>query len=398
MSANVTTAQRPGSLAPLLVAQFLSAFADNALLFGAVALLQAGAYPAWTTPALQQCFVAAYILLAPFAGQIAEVYSKRQVLIGANAVKLCGALSISLGFNPFLAYGLVGAGAAAYSPAKYGILGELLTAQHLVRANGLLEASTIVAILTGALAGGVMADHSVSLLLWLTCGAYGFAWLAAQWIAPVAARNPAGGLKPGPLVRQFFIDVDTLARDTAARTSLLGTSLFWGAGATLRLLLIAWVPVALLRTDATTPAALSAVVAIGIAIGAGCAARWIRLGQGFAVLPVGALLGGAVVGLAGVESLPAAVALLLVVGTAGGFYVVPLNAILQHRGHAAVGAGPAIAVQNLWENATMLVLLGAYTLASASSALTPEWIVALFGGALMLAMLALWRANGKAAA
>lgn len=145
----------------VIVAQFLSAFGDNALLFATLALLKAQFYPEWSQPILQMVFVGAYILFAPFVGQVADSFAKGRVMMFANGLKLLGAASICFGINPFLGYTLVGVGAAAYSPAKYGILGELTTGSKLVKANGLMEASTIAAILLGSVAGGVLADWHV---------------------------------------------------------------------------------------------------------------------------------------------------------------------------------------------------------------------------------------------
>lgn len=121
----------------VIVAQFLSAFGDNALLFATLALLKAQFYPEWSQPILQMVFVGAYILFAPFVGQVADSFAKGRVMMFANGLKLLGAASICFGINPFLGYTLVGVGAAAYSPAKYGILGELTTGSKLVKANGL---------------------------------------------------------------------------------------------------------------------------------------------------------------------------------------------------------------------------------------------------------------------
>src|SRR5580693_5847360 len=190
-------------LMAVLAAQFLSAMADNALLFGALALLRIDRYPLWTEPLLQEFFVGAYIILAPFAGPFADAFPKGRVMLISNGLKLGGALGMWLGLNPFLTYGLVGAGAAAYSPAKYGILSELVSVDQLVKANGLLESSTIAAILTGAIAGGVLADWSVSGGLAIVAACYGVAVAANLLIPRLAPAHPLGQVSLGAILRDF---------------------------------------------------------------------------------------------------------------------------------------------------------------------------------------------------
>lgn len=366
---------------PLLGAQFLSALADNALLFGALVLLVKLGYPAWAAPVMQSVFVAAYILLAPFVGAFAEAYAKQRVMQVATGLKLAGAGLFVAGANPFLAYGLVGVGAAIYSPAKYGILPELLPAKDLVKGNGALEASTVVAILLGALIGGAGADWNLTALMVGVGVAYVAALGLTLAIPVMPASRPGALANKRALISQCGQDVKTLWSNASARMSLLGTGVFWGAGATLRLLLVAWVPVALLRTDATTPAMLSAVVAIGIAIGAGIASKRVKLEDSLSVLKVGPVIGMAAMGLAAVSSFGPTIGLLIVLGAAGGYYIVPLNAMLQEAGHASVGAGKAVAVQNLFENVAMLGMLGLYA-ALSSVGMGPVALVAIFGTAL----------------
>ena len=373
----------------VLAAQFLSALADNALLFGALALLRTDQYPAWTAPLLQEFFVGAYIMLAPFVGPFADSLPKGRVMLIANALKLAGALGMCLGLNPFLAYGLVGVGAAAYSPAKYGILSELTSADQLVKANSLMESSTIAAILAGAIAGGTLADWSVTAALVVVTACYGAAAVANLLIPRLPPAHRLETVSPSAIVRDFLGAVRTLVRLPDTRFSMIGTSLFWGAGSTMRFLLVAWVPVALGITSNRMPAFLNAAVAVGIVAGAALAAKFVTLEKAQRALPAGVLIGAAVCAMSFTSSLPAAFALMAVVGACGGFFVVPLNALLQERGHASVGAGHAIAVQNLAENTAMLVLIGLYTLVDRAG--TPVGPTAAgFGAALSLAIGLLW--------
>ncbi|MBD8158644.1 lysophospholipid transporter LplT [Pantoea agglomerans] len=376
----------------VIIAQFFSAFGDNALLFATLAVLKSQFYPDWSQPVLQMLFVAAYILLAPFVGQVADSMAKGRVMMLANSLKLLGALVICFGFNPFLGYTLVGAGAAAYSPAKYGILGEITHGEKLVKANGLIEGSTIAAILLGSVAGGMLADWHLLAALGICALTYGIAVVANLFIPKLQAARPGQSWQLGMMVRSFFSAAALLWRDAETRFSLLGTSLFWGAGVTLRFLLVLWVPVALGISDNTTPTTLNAMVAIGIVIGAAAAAKLVTLETVRRCMPAGVLIGVMVVVFALQHSLLNAYLVLMLIGALGGFFVVPLNALLQARGKESVGSGNAIAVQNLGENSAMLIMLGFYTLAikaGAPAVATGVGFGVLF--ALAIALLWLWR-------
>jgi len=317
----------------------------------------------------------------------------------ANGLKLLGALCLCAGLNPFLAYGLVGVGAAAYSPAKYGILTELTSPDKLVKANGLMESSTIAAILIGAVAGGTLADWSITGALLVVVVCYALAAAANLLIPRLEPVHPLPGFPVRRLLKEFASIVAQLLRVPDARFSIAGTSIFWGAGSTLRFLLIAWVPVALGIGSNRMPAYLNAMVAVGIVVGAGLAAKFVSLEKVNRALPAGVLIGAAVCLLAGTTRLPMAFVVLTVVGACGGFFVVPLNALLQERGAQTVGAGHAIAIQNLAENSAMLLLIGLYT--AVERAQFPVQAVAVgFGGFLAIAIAALWVyriANGKPA-
>ena len=386
--------KQPGTLwsrgmLAVLAAQFLSAMADNALLFGALALLRIDRFPAWTEPLLQEFFVGAYIIIAPFAGPFADALPKGRVMLISNGLKLAGALGMWMGLNPFLTYGLVGLGAAAYSPAKYGILSELVSADQLVKANGLLESSTIAAILAGAIAGGALADWNVWGTLGIVTVCYGAAAAANLLIPRLPPAHVPDTFSFGSMLRDFGAAVRAMVKIPDTRFSMIGTSLFWGTGGTMRFLLVAWVPVALGISNNKMPAFLNAMVAVGIVIGAGLAAKFVTLEKADRSLPAGVLIGVAVCVLAVTTNMPAAFAVMSLVGACGGFFVVPLNALLQERGRESVGAGHAIAVQNLAENTAMLVMIGLYTLAVRAG--TPiVGIAGLFGAGLAVAIGGLW--------
>ncbi|CCJ89692.1 Lysophospholipid transporter LplT [Cronobacter turicensis 564] len=373
----------------VIAAQFLSAFGDNALLFVTLALLKQQLYPEWSQPVLQMVFVCAYILLAPFVGQVADSFSKGRVMMVANGLKLLGAVVIVFGGNPFAGYTLVGVGAAAYSPAKYGILGEITTGDRLVKANGLMESSTIAAILIGSMAGGMLADWHVGAALGVCALAYAGAVGANLLIPKLGAARPGQSWRVGPMTRSFFNACRTLWHNDETRFSLVGTSMFWGAGVTLRFLLVLWVPVALGITDNATPTYLNAMVAVGIVAGAGAAAKLVTLDRVSRCMPAGILIGVAVIFFSLQQAALPAYLLLLLIGFFGGFFVVPLNALLQERGKRSVGAGNAIAVQNLGENTAMLLMLGLYSLAVKLS-LPVVGIGVGFGAIFALAIAGLW--------
>lgn len=311
------------SMMAVMVAQFFSAFGDNALLFATLALMKTLQYPDWSQPILQMLFVGAYIVLAPFVGHYADGFPKGRVMMAANGVKLAGTLLICFGGAPFLGYCLVGVGAAAYSPAKYGILGELTTGDQLVRANGMMEGSKIAAILMGSVAGGVLAVCALT---------YALAMVANVFIPRLAAARADADHRPLAMLRAFYGHCRSLGRDGQTRFAIIGTSLFWGAGVTLRFLLVLWVPVALGISDNTTPTTLNAMVAVGIVFGAAADARFIRLETVRRCMPAGVLLGAAVVVFSVQHHLLHAYGLLALIGMLGGFFIVPLNALLQHRG------------------------------------------------------------------
>jgi len=376
-------------MAAVICAQFLSAFGDNALLFATLALMKQQFYPDWSQPILQMVFVGAYILFAPFVGQFADSFPKGRVMMVANSLKLIGAACICVGVNPFIGYTLVGVGAAAYSPAKYGILGELTTGDKLVKANGLMESSTIAAILLGSVAGGILADWHVLAALGVCALVYAGAVVANLFITRLPAARPGQSWRYNAMTHSFFFAARALWNNRETRFSLVGTSMFWGAGVTLRFLLVLWVPVALGISDNATPTYLNAMVAVGIVVGAGAAAKLVTLETVARCMPAGILIGVTVAVFSLQQALLPAYVLLLLIGVFGGFFVVPLNALLQERGKHTVGAGNAIAVQNLGENSAMLLMLGLYSLA-VKVGVPVVGIGIGFGALFALAIVALW--------
>ncbi|MEW6446423.1 MAG: lysophospholipid transporter LplT [Pseudomonadota bacterium] len=384
----------------LLGAQFLSSFADNALLIVAIATLKAQAATG-QIPWLQIAFVAPFILLAPFVGLIADAQPKGRVLMIGNGLKLIGALGLFAGMHPLLAYGIAGIGAAAYSPAKYGILTQFFGPEKLVRANGLLEGSTIVAILIGVFVGGQLSDASLELALNVVIGLFVLAALLNLLIPRLAIERPLHTLNPAQLAREFGDNLRVLHHNHDARDSLIATSNFWGMGATLRLMLFAWVPVALGLPDNGTPANLMGAVSIGIVGGALLAGLWVTLATVNRALIGGFLLGPLVMILALIGDIWLAVGVLVALGAAGGLFVVPMNALLQERGHETIGAGRALAVQNFWENVAVAGFVGLFLLLTELGA-SIQTSMLLFGILLLasvsgVALLRRTKAGGSAA-
>lgn len=385
----------PG-LSAVLLAQFLSAFADNALLITAILLVKALSGADHLVPWLQAGFVLPFVLFAALLGPFADSLPKGRVMLIANTIKLVAGLAMSSTlwiadaplWLPLSAYALAGMGAAIYSPAKYGILTQLCGPTMLVKANGMMEGSTIVAILLGVLAGGWLADHSLQGALLAITVCYAVSIGLTLLIPTLPAEHPLEHLRPALLLRDFTHALNILFRDPWARLSLLGTSLFWGSGSTLRLLLFAWVPLALGRYDAQTPANLMGALSIGIVIGAVLAAKLVTLETAGRALIGGLLLGVPVLLLAVSTELWIAAVLLVLMGAAGGFFVVPLNALLQERGHHSVGAGHAVAVQNFSENLLMFLLASLYGFTD--KIFNPIQTAAGFGALLLIAMLCLF--------
>jgi MFS transporter, LPLT family, lysophospholipid transporter len=345
----------------ILLAQFLSALADNALLFAAIALLQEMSSPTWHTPLLKWFFVLSYIVLAPFVGSLADSFPKGRVMFVSNAIKFIGSISMILGMPPLFSYAIVGVGAAAYSPAKYGILTEFLPHHMLVKANGWMEGSTVAAIILGAYLGGIMASVNPHLAIIVITGLYMAAAGFNMYIPVLPFDHAIKNKNPIFMLQDFWVSFKTLWRDGRGQISLAVTTLFWGAGATLQFVVLDWSKITF-NYQLDQANLLIMVVAVGIAVGSIFAARYIKLENSLKVLPAGILMGFLVMSMILVHDSRTASFLLFIIGALSGFFVVPLNALLQHRGHVLIGAGHSIAVQNFNENLGILLLIGLYTL------------------------------------
>ena len=351
-------------LARVLLTQFLTALADNALLFVAVTLSLRQGAPGWYIPALQGMFLLAYVFGAPWAGRLADAWPKRRVLWSTNLVKLLGVVGLLLGLDPLLAYAVVGAGAAFYSPAKYGILPELAQDRALLQANGRIEGATILAILGGSWVGAVLAQRSALWALLLVLGCY----LASALVAlGLRHRQVAGASRTGAIT-PFVERARQLLASPRARFATLGVSLFWGAATVLRLLLVAWAPCVLGIDDGPGIAGLSLIVAAGIAVGALLAPRLFPVPYLRRTRVAAYVMGILIVLLAGPQTPIMARILLFLAGLAGGLFVVPVNACLQEIGHAAGSSGGVVAIQNFFENLIMLAASGFYALAAGQGA------------------------------
>ncbi|MBX9964416.1 MAG: lysophospholipid transporter LplT [Burkholderiales bacterium] len=394
----------------ILAAQFLSALADNALLFAAIALLAQLHAADWHTPVLQQFFVFAYIVLAPFVGPFADSLPKGRVMFISNAVKIGGCAAMLAGLQPLYAYGIVGIGAAMYSPAKYGILTEFLPPHKLVLANGWMEGLTVASIILGAIIGGIMVgdrfsdwmlgrfsfleniprlDSAPEVAIFLILLLYLAAALVNLYIPKVAFDHKLPRRDPIFLLHDFWHSFRLLWRDPLGHVSLAVTTLFWGAGATLRLIVLSWAALSL-NFSLEQATQLTAVVAVGIALGSVVAAKTVALDHAVRVLPVGIAMGVLVIGMVFVSDWRLAIALLVAAGAMGGYFVVPMNALLQHRGHLLMGAGHSIAVQNFNENLSILAMLGVYAL-MLKIEMSLDSIIALFGLFLAGTMAVIWR-------
>ena len=370
------------ALASVVAAQFLSSLADNALLIVAIDLLMQRHAPGWMTPALRLFFYLSYVLLAAFAGAAADAAPKGRVLMATNLVKLCGCGLLLWHVQPLLAYTLVGRGAAAYSPAKYGILPELLPQDALVGANGWVEATTVLSILFGVALGSTLVGSKQALM---AIGAvYLLAAACTLAIPHSPARNRAALAHPGVLLRDFSHSLALLWRDPDARISLAVTSLFWAASATLQFLVLRFAAERLGLT-LSQGALLQIAVALGMAMGALGASRWFPLPRALRALPLGIVLGAVVLLMTLVTHLVVAAVLLVVIGAFAGLLLVPMNALLQSRGLLRMNPGQSIAVQNFNESLASLAMLGVYgALIYFDAPLLPT--LAGFGGFLVLAM------------
>jgi MFS family permease len=360
-----------------MAAQFFSSLADNALLVAAIALLMQAEAPTWLTPYLKFFFVVSYVVLAPYVGAFADRLPKGHVMFIANSIKIVGCVMMLAGSHPLLAYAIVGLGAAAYSPAKYGILTEYLPHRKLVVANGWIEGLTVASIILGTVLGGVLVHARVSGMLlglnvpYLETTAQAAIAVIVVVYAIAALFNlqiPRTGVSLKPLpkhplatLKDFSHCVAHLWKDRLGQISLAVTTLFWGAGATLQFIVIEWAR-ATFNFDLSKAAILQGVTAFGIAVGAILASVWVALDRSVRVIPLGILMGLVVIAMNFVSQIWLAIILMVLIGGLAGFFVVPMNALLQHRGHHLVGAGRSIAVQNFNENTSILVMIALYSM------------------------------------
>lgn len=401
-------------LATILFAQFFSALGDHALLVAAIAALKQLSAPEEYVPVLNQFFILAYIVLAPFVGPFADALPKGRVMFLSNNIKIIGCLAMLGGVHPLIAYGLVGIGAAAYSPAKYGILSEILPPHKLVMANGWMEALTVLAIIMGAVLGGLLIDPRYA--AWMSghfpilrglpsgfagaqfailgCGLlYLIAAFAALYIPRVALDHKLPSKNLLFILKDFWQSFRKLWQDSLGQVALAVTTLFWGASATLRLVVLAWAE-AVLHYGLDKGSQLIAVVALGVTFGSIIAAKLIKLEDSVRVLPVGIAMGVVVLIMAFIRDWTTVVILLMVVGTLGGLFLVPMNALLQHRGHRLMGAGHSIAVQNFNENLSILIMLGGYAL-MIKAGFSIHWIIVVFGLFISTSMAAIYRRHRR---
>ena len=389
----------------IMSAQFFSSVADNALFVAAIELLRTTGAPEWQRAALVPIFAIFYVVLAPLVGAFSDALPKGKVMFISNAIKVLGCVMMLFGSHPLLSYAIVGLGAAAYSPAKYGILTELLPASQLVKANGWIEGLTIASIILGILLGGQLVGHMVSNQLLsfdfplidtgidsapeAAISVLIFVYLIAAWFN---TRIPHTGVEMRPLrskpqhsfarnlfalLPDFWQCNSRLWRDKLGQISLGTTTLFWGAGGNLKYIVLAWASLALGYNTAQATA-LTGVVVIGTAVGAVVASLRMKLDMATRVIPLGIGMGLLIISLNFITNLWVAIPFLILLGGLGGFLVVPMNALLQHRGHNLMGAGRSIAVQNFNEQACIL-LLGAFYSACTGLGLSAYTAITAFG-------------------
>lgn len=393
----------------IMAAQFFSSLADNALLIAAIALLVQMQSPEWMTPLLKLFFALSYVLLAAFVGAFADAFPKGKVMLMTSMVKIAGCLLMFVDVHPLLAYAIVGFGAAAYSPAKYGILTELLPPDKLVAANGWIEGLTVVSIILGTVLGGALVNPDVSSLLLsidvpivttgidtaaeaalsVIMGIYLVSTIICRAIPDTGASYPRQGTSPIKLMRDFGHCFTVLWQDRLGQISLAVTTLFWGAAAALQFIVLKWAEQSL-NMPLDKAAILQGVTAIGVAAGAIAAARFVPLKKSLSVLPLGVGMGLVVITMTMVTDVRFAYPLLVIIGGLSGFYLVPMNALLQHRGHVLLSAGHSIAVQNFNENLSVLSMLSLYAVLVKLD-IDVDYVIILFGLFVSCTMLLIMR-------
>ena len=382
----------------IMAAQFFSSLADNMLWVVVIAALRSLNQPQWMEPLPKLFFVVSYVIFAWYVGAFADSMPKGRVMFVTNVIKVFGCSLMLFNVHPLLAYAVVGLGAAAYSPAKYGILTELLPPKQLVIANGWIEGLTVASIILGIGLGGQLIDPRVTQMLldidvpfintgistppeaWLTVigGLYGIAAIFNLRIPNTGVDHRIANKNPLLLLHEFWHCNRLLWRDKLGQVSLATTTLFWGAGATMQLMVVRWAEVTL-HLSLSNATLLQAIVGVGTGVGAVLAAKYVSLNNSPNVIPMGIGMGLLVFVMIFVHSLPMAVVVLLLIGGCAGFFVVPMNALLQHRGHILMGAGSSIAVQNFNENLSILAMQGIYAMLIAFR-MPILYVIIMFGG------------------
>jgi MFS transporter, LPLT family, lysophospholipid transporter len=391
----------------LLAVQFISTLADNAFLIVAIARVIELASADWMIPILKLSFIMFYVLLAPFVGPLSDAIPKGKVMLIANFLKVCAVVLMLVGLDPVVAIGIAGLGAAMYAPAKYGLITEMLHAKDLVKANGFFEGTTVTAVILGTVLGGLlvsplMNQFSMPFTIWhmdnmttnLTVGMLsllvlnGIATLLSFSIADSGARYPRHSIHPILLCQQFFKENLTLWRDALGGLSMLVTTLLWGVGATLQLIVLRWANESL-GLPLEQAAYLQGITAVGVIAGAIMASRYVTLAGAASLLPLGIVIGLLIPFMLAVDSVLWASILLIAVGALAGYFVVPMNALLQHRGCSLLTAGRSIAVQGFNENAGMLVMLAIYAAATATE-VSLDTLIWCFAAMVTLGMAAIY--------
>ena len=396
----------------LISAQFASGLADNALLILGIAFLHEQGYPGWWAPLLKFSFTLSYVFLAPLMGPLADAFSKAKLMACMNALKVVGVAFIFTNFHPVLAFGIAGMAASAYAPAKYGLVTETVPAEKLVKANGWLEVTVVMAVILGTACGGLLVasksyvwmstlNLSFIELLGLSLETqyagpllsliviYSIAGLLNFGIPNLNIRYAQESMRPVALFKNFIQSNRILWQDPVGKLSLAVTTLFWGIGAVVQFAVLLWAKEAL-NMPLEQASLLQAVVAFGVIFGAGIAGHYVALQNAYKVLPLGLWLGLSLPALAFSTSLWIAIPLMLITGFAGGMLMVPMNALLQNRGYTVLTAGRSIAVQGFNENASVMIMLGIYSGLLALE-LPLQWVMVFMGTVMSLGIIYLMR-------
>ena len=402
----------PNGFFYLISAQFASGLADNALLILGIAFLHEQGYPGWWAPLLKFSFTLSYVFLAPLMGPLADAFSKAKLMACMNALKVVGVAFIFTSFHPMLAFAIAGMAASAYAPAKYGLVTETVPAEQLVKANGWLEVTVVMAVILGTASGGLLvASKSFAWMSTLNLSfiellglsletqyagpllslivIYSIAGLLNFGIPSVNIRYVQQSMKPVALFKNFIQSNRILWQDPVGKLALAVTTLFWGIGAVVQFAVLLWAKEAL-NMPLEQASLLQAVVAFGVIFGAGMAGHYVALKNAYKVLPLGLWLGLSLPALAFSTSLWMAIPLMLITGFAGGMLMVPMNALLQNRGYTLLTAGRSIAVQGFNENASVMIMLGVYSGLLALE-LPLQWVMVMMGTVMTLGMIYLMR-------